>query len=278
MSQSLRRRALLPLAGAAIMSLALFASVAQATTPAKGYEQSAGCPSKEEVPVVTTCSRSVITGGHFQMGFKDVPIENPIELSGGLEGEGNFAGASPKGGLIPVPQKVPGGVVGLTGLTWLFEFFGSEALTLYAVTELAGVPSSPFVDPLTLPIKVHLVNPGGLIGNSCYVGSVTNPIQLNLTTGTTNPPWPNEPISGVEPEFGFDFETEILMLKNGTYVDNAFAAPGAHGCKLWFGFFPINIDLAVDLQSGLPSPAGTNETVQDFEGEIVEEALVYPSP
>jgi hypothetical protein len=33
-----------------------------------------------------------------------------------------------KGGLRPVKQKVPGGVIGLTGLTWLLEFLGSEAL------------------------------------------------------------------------------------------------------------------------------------------------------
>ncbi len=54
----------------------------------------------------------------------------------------------------------------------------------------------------------------------------------------------------------------ILEL-DGTYVDNSFAAPGANGCVLTlFGFIPISINGLVNAQSGLPSPAGTNETVQ----------------
>ena len=60
-------------------------------------------------------------------------------------------------------------------------------------------------------------------------------------------------------------------------MDNAFAAPGANGCKLTlFGFLPISINGLVNSQSGLPSPAGTNETTQDFDLELVESALVYP--
>src|SRR5260221_7671068 len=72
------------------------------------------------------------------MGSKDVPIEKPFTLSGGFESEFTKFFYNSKGGLTPVKQKVPGGVIGLTGLTWLLEFLGSEALTLYAVTELAG--------------------------------------------------------------------------------------------------------------------------------------------
>ena len=39
---------------------------------------------------------------------------------------------------------------------------------------------------LKLPVKVHLENP--FLGSSCYVGSSSNPIIWNLTTGTTEPP------------------------------------------------------------------------------------------
>jgi hypothetical protein len=270
--QSTMRNKLLAAMVAAITTPALAASAAQAEKPAPPYEQFAGCPSPTENPNVDGCIRTDITGGHFQMGSKDVPISNPMVLVGGGTATGEFIYNS-EGGLKPVKQKVPGGVVGLTGLTWLFEYFGSEALTLYAVTELAGEPN-PFGDPVTLPVKVHLTNPGGLLGSSCYVGSNSNPIQLNLTTGTTSPPPPNQPITGTEPEPSFD-EFGIIHFNNGTFVDNSFAAPGAHGCWLWFGFFPINIDFAVDLQSGLPSAAGTNETVQDFDLQIVSVHLVY---
>ncbi|HEV7482891.1 MAG TPA: hypothetical protein VGO13_07315 [Solirubrobacterales bacterium] len=263
--------------GAAVMALvaiAMVAPMAQADTPAAGYTQFAGCPSIKENPVMSTCIRSVVSSGHFKMGSKDVPIEHPITLSGGAdEFLGNFA-ANSKGGMPPVKQKVPGGIIGLTGLTWLAEFLGIEALTLYAATELAGAPSFSGFNNITLPIKVHLIN--ATLGNSCYVGSVTNPITLHLTTGTTSPPLPAKPITGVPPKFTID-EKEIIHLDNGTYVDNAFSAPSASGCVLTlFGFIPISINGLVNTQSGLPSAAGNNETLQVLSTELVDVRLVYP--
>jgi hypothetical protein len=64
----------------AIMALA---PAAQARTPAKGYERFAGCPSPAESKAIALCERVVIDGGHFKMGSKDVPIVNPMTLSGG---------------------------------------------------------------------------------------------------------------------------------------------------------------------------------------------------
>lgn len=262
-----------PVALSAVVMVALLAPTAQAATPAPGYEQFAGCPSPSENPAVTGCVHSVVSGGHFTMGNREVPITNPITLTGGVEDglEGFFTNS--QGGLTKVKQKVPGGVIGLTGLTWLLEFLGSEALTLYAVTELAGTPELGLFS-FKLPVKVHLIN--STLGNNCYVGSNSAPIVLNMTTGTTNPPPPNEPISGVAPEFGVS-ESGILTLSNGTYVDNSFAAPGANGCVLkLFGFIPISINGIVDSASGLPAAAGTNETVQNIDTELVESSLVYP--
>jgi hypothetical protein len=258
----------------ALVAVAMVAPAAQATTPAPGYAAFAGCPSPSENPSIAICLRSVVTGGHFKMGNKEVPISNPITISGGtgeaLEG---FA-ANSKGGLVPVKQKVPGGVIGLTGLTWLAEFLGSEALTLYAVTEAAGLPKVGFTD-LALSIKVHLINP--VLGNNCYVGSNSSPIKLNLTYGTTSPPPPNKPISGVEPLLTVEPVRQIAEVKGGTYVDNSFAAPGANGCTLTlFGFIPVSINGLVNVASGLPSAAGTNETVQKINTELVESKLVYP--
>jgi hypothetical protein len=206
------------------------------------------------------------------MGNKEVPISNPITLSGGFkEGLEGFT-ANSKGGLTPVKQQVPGGVIGLTGLDWLVNFLNLEGLKLYAVTELAGVPKLGFTT-LTLPIKVHLINP--VLGNTCYVGSNASPINLNLITGTTSPPPPNKPITGKEPVFSE--EKGIFIFKNGTFVDNSFAAPGANGCILTlFGFIPVNLDGIVNLASALPSAAGKNETVQNLDIEIVESKTVYP--
>jgi hypothetical protein len=262
---------------AALAAMALIGPAAQADTPNKGYEAFAGCPSNPgESSEVSTCIRTVIDGGHFQMGNKDVPITKTMVLSGGVNPElKNFVYNS-KGGLTPVKQQVPGGVIGLTGLDWLVNFLSIDALQLYAVTELAGTPDLSNPESPTLPIKVHLINP--VLGNKCYVGSNSNPIKLNLTIGTTSPPPPNEPITGEGPtDIVYDFETEIYRAKNGIYVDNSFAAPGASGCTLTlFGFIPLSINGLINTASGLPAPAGTNETVQNFDLEITSEARAYP--
>jgi hypothetical protein len=264
---------------AALVALAaIVAGGAQAATPAPGYEQFRGCQTPAENPKSEECIHSVIKSGHFQMGNKDVPISNPITLTGNLDEEGENFGANSEGGMQKVKQKVPGGVIGLTGLTWLLEFLGSEALTLYAVTEPVGVPQfhiTSFPNTIALPIRVHLIN--SVLGNNCYVGSPSNPISLHLTTGTTSPPPPNTPISGVNPEISFNGPAEIIYAKNGTFVDNSFSAPGASGCVLTlFGFIPISINGLVNSQSGLPAAAGTNETIQNIDTEFAPTRRVYP--
>lgn len=275
MTQSRTLAGLLAAIGAAVVAMAFLVPVASAAETNPGYEQFRGCPTQAEKDL-EFCITSEVTGGHLQMGKKDVPIENPLTLSGGTNEEFEEFTAGPEGGLSKTAQKVPGGVIGLTGLTWLLEFFGSEALTLYATTELAGQPTGFTVETVTLPIKVHLTTPSGVLGSTCYIGSNTNPIVLHNTTGTTNPPPPNEPITGKFPEISEDQEKVILHIDNGTYVDNSFAVPGASGCVLkLFGFIPISLNGFVNEQAGLPSPAGTNETVQDFDIEITLQDLVY---
>ena len=273
-SKSLAR--VLGAAVTALLAVALLAPAAQADETAPGYEQFSGCPTQAQSPGTPICVFSEVTGGHLQMGTKDVPIENPLTLGGGVDFSLEGFTPGPTGGLSKTPQKVPGGVLGLTGLTWLLEFFGSEALTLYATTELAGAPSNFTFATVTLPIKVHLTTPSGVLGNNCYIGSVSKPIVLKNTTGTTNPPPPNKPITGVEPEFG-ETENGIVTALNGTYVDNSFAVPAADGCgfKL-FGFIPIDLDPFVNEQAALPSPAGKNEAVQEFDIELTSQELVYP--
>lgn len=255
----------------ALVAAGLLASTAQADTPAPGFSQFAGCPSNNENPEITSCIRSVVKSGNFKMGNKSVSIEHPITLSGGVnEFLQNFSYNS-QGGMTPVRQKVPGGVIGITGLTWLAEFLGSDALTLYAVTELAGRPEFEGLEHITLPIKVHLENSTGVLGPKCYVGSNSNPIVLHLTTGTSGA------LTGANPVPAFDPATGILHLNNGKYVDNTFSVPGANGCTLTlFGFLPIGLNGLVNSQAGLPAGSGTNETTQIIDTEIVEKSLVYP--
>jgi hypothetical protein len=263
------------LAAVAALSALAIPAAASARTPAPGYEAFAGCPSPEENSKVVLCVRSVIKSGHFQMGTKDVPITNPITLSGGVDNSTLTLVASKSGGLTPVRQQVPGGVIGLTGLDWLINFLNIEQLKLYAVTELVGQPRNGPEGQLELPIRVHLEN--SALGKSCYVGSPSSPITLELTTETTNPPPPNKPITGKVPTEEAGKLPGTILLKDGTYVDNSFAAPGASGCQLTlFGFIPISLNGLVNLQSGLPAAAGTNETVQNFDTEFAFRPLVYP--
>jgi hypothetical protein len=253
---------------------AVTSSAAQAEELNPGYEQFAGCPNPF-LPGNTdlTCVRSVITGGNFKMGNKNVPISNPMKLSGGVEGGFKNFTYNSEGGLEKVRQPVPGGLVGLTGLEELLEILSVEQLKLYAVTELAGAPEFKNLNTATLRLKIHLEN--AVLGNNCYVGSNANPIVLHLTTGTTEPPPPNEPITGKPATPGFEPEREIVFAKEGEFVDNSFAAPGASGCVLNLGLIPLPIDALVNAASGLPSAAGHNETRQQFELELVNATFPY---
>jgi hypothetical protein len=255
---------------AAVGVLGAVAPVAGAETPAPGYEQFAGCPSpKSENPAVSGCLRSDITGGEINIGNKSVPISKPLVLSGGVEIEGaNFVFNS-NGGLSPVKLPVPGGVVGLTGLDWLVNLLNIEQLKLFAEAQLAGQPEVITAENVRLPLKVHLIN--SVLGNSCYIGSNSNPIVLNLVTGTSGK------LTGKEPAYVLDPKLKILHGNGGVFVDNTFSAPGASGCRLTLlGLIPIDLDPIVNLASGLPAASGTNEAIQDYNIEITGAAQVYP--
>jgi hypothetical protein len=261
---------LLRVAGLTVALMALWAPSAPAAV-APGYEEFTGCPDRNVDANVRFCVASVVTGGHLQMGTKDTPITDPITLVGATTLTGGFVVGHFDGGR----QQVPGGLVGLTGLDWLTDVLGGDALKVYARTELAGNATNPVGDPVSLPIKVKLENP--TLGDSCYIGSDSNPITLVLTRGTTNPPPPNEPITGslgtrsTDPNLPGVVRDSDLVL-----VDNAFAAPAAQGCRLRLGLLNVSIDTLVNLQSGLPSPPGTNEAVQEADGATVSVRTVYP--
>lgn len=271
----MRLRTLAGVAGAALASLALLASTAQAATPAPPYEDFAGCPSPAENEFVASCLKFTFTGGHISLGKREVPIANAFVLRGASEQASGDWLQNSEGGITPVQQPVPGGLIGMTGLKWL-DNLSEEALKLYATVELAGQPGSILDPALNVPIKVHFENP--VLGKACYVGSNENPIELNLTTGTTSPPAPNEPITG-QPTGPLTREAErpsVRTATGGIFVDNAYAAPGANGCQLEVGPYHVSINNLVDAAYGLPAAAGTNATVLDFNRSVVSPKVVYP--
>lgn len=240
------------------------------------FEPFGECPLSNEA--VTACVYSESSDGFFQTGAKTVPLVNTVVLQGGLiqteEGETTFVAAENGETLSKTPQPVPGGLLGITAPkwwpSWLQNWFNdgiNDGLTgVTATVEIAGPASNIEINTLNLliekgtalglPAKIKLSNP--LLGSNCYIGSDSNPVQIDFTSGTTAPPPPNEPISGSAGEISIGGGGAIISLSGGALVNNSYAAPEADGCGGIFSFF---IDPLVNNLVDLPSPAGTNTAV-----------------
>jgi hypothetical protein len=212
----------------------------------------AQCPT--EVAGVEACAYSTVTGGDFQFGSETTPIANPVTLQGGIKTGSDELQPAKNGETL---SKTPEPAGTLTGL-------GLPGEEITAISELAGpvilnstalLQGGPAVQ---LPLKVKLEN--AALGNECYIGTNSEPIALTLTTGTTEPPPPNTPISGKTGTLEFRAAGNIIHVAGTTVVDNSFAVPGASGCG------PAGSeDAAIDAKAELPSAAGKNSTVQETE-------------
>jgi hypothetical protein len=237
------------------------------------------CPST--TTGVFKCLRAVTNGGKFILGKKNVPIVNPVTLQGGFsqpngEDISTFFGATNGITLSKTPQPVPGGLSGLvnckeisnTLLRISCEVTFENGLTgVNSTLELARPASEIQISEfhligeeqvaLKLPVKVHLENP--FLGSSCYVGSSSSPIILNLTTGSTAPPGPNTSIHGAAGAFSLIEGGEILHVVENEMVENTWSAPHASGC----GGFLVELLLnpIIDSSVGLPSAAGKNTAI-----------------
>ncbi len=253
---------------APVLAVLALGGLAQAAT-APGYEEWAACPDKAVNANVEACFTSVVTSGHLQLGTKDTPITDPITLSGGATSTGAFVVGEFDGGR----QRIPGGLTGMTGLDWLSWLFPFSLLTLDAESQLAGPVGNPMGVEFALPLKVKLISP--LLSNTCYIGSDSNPVALNLTNAGTDPLPPNQPIVGFPGHISFDPALGAIRLSDVKLVDNEFAAPAANGCGLLLPNYSV-INTLVNSQAGLPSPAGTNETIQNATAAIAPVQRVYP--
>jgi len=272
------KRLFLAVAALAVMLVPASSASAELTGPWVRFNK---CPAANTA--VDLCVYAETNSGSFTIGNKTVPIVNTVVLKGGthIVNQEEILGAqefyAPTDGqtLSKTPQPVPGGLLGITAPTWwptllkqLWEETINNGFTgVTATMELAGPASSVKLNPgnlliasgtaLSMPVKVKLSNP--FLGSNCYIGSNSNPIKLNLTSGTTSPPPPNTPISGSPGEFEGLEEFQIIAQKNNKLVDNSFSAPGANGCG---GFlFSWAVDPFVDSILGTPSAAGRNTAI-----------------
>jgi hypothetical protein len=270
----------------ALLAVALLALGLTASAQAKltgEFTRFANCPYKNEKAI--KCIYGITEGGEVVLGSKKVPIVNPVVLQGAYgepaeekEGAEFYPLIAATNGvtLSKAPQPVPGGLAGLVNCKEIKEPFlrFSCELTLEngitgvnSTLELARPPSEVRISEnnlagevgtaLHMPVKFHLENP--FLGSNCYVGSSSNPVFWNLTTGTTKPPAGVEPITGFGGEGEFLEEFQIVKLNNNVLVDNTWSAPGASGC----GGFLVEVLLnpVINASAGLPSPAGKNKAV-----------------
>jgi hypothetical protein len=207
-------------------------------------------------PGVTGCVYSTTTSGEFKIGNKTVPISKTVVLQGGVtEASPQLVSAANGETLSRTALPVPGGIIGIELLGPLTE--------VTATAELAG-PVQVRVgnfgrregSAVSLPLKVKLDNP--LLGGACYIASDSEPLEPQLTTGTTSPPSPNTPISGSPGTLVIAGAGKIDIFRDSSLVDNAFSVPGANGCA---GLLSLLVDPAVDLQVGIPAAGGKNTAV-----------------
>jgi hypothetical protein len=263
-----------------VIALAMLGLAGSASAKLTGeFTKFAQCPYKNTE--VRRCLAATTVGGEVVLGSKKVPIVNPVLLQGGYgpTGEDEFATKffEAKNGitLAKVPQPVPGGLAGLVNCKEISNFllriscevtFENGLTGLNSTLELAKPASAIRISEnhlaeetgiaLEMPIKVRLENP--FLGENCYVGSSSSPINWKLTTGTTAPPGPNKPITGTTGELELLEEGTVLFLKGAKLVDNSWSAPSASGCG---GLFSFILDPIVSAAAGLPSAAGKNTAV-----------------
>lgn len=284
-TQSRRVRGVVVAVVAAALTTLAFAGSAPAKLTGE-YVRFQNCPRTD--PEVQRCLFSVTTGGEVTLGSKTVPIVNPVTLQGGyseIPDENGFVSlVAPTSGpaLSKSPQPVPGGLLGLVPpenspplVKALVELAAENGLTgVNSTLEIAGPVSGVKLNEtnlaeglgvsLIMPLKAKLENP--LLGSNCYVGSDTNPILWELRPDTTEPPPPNEPISGDPGIIEFLDGGFIVNIQGAVLVDNAWSAPKAKGCG--GPLLSALIDPVVNASSGLPSPAGNNTAI--LENDIFE--------
>jgi hypothetical protein len=301
----LRKRALVFATTALMVPLIAMVIASPALAEPKGiFKVFNDCPT--EVPGNALCQYAQTTSGEFAIGSTKVPISKTITLQGGAVHTGGpnpneyfLLPAKDGNSLSKTELNVPGGLLDFVNCeeikgSGFFEsleratckaIFENKTTGVTATTELVANMSNPAIlnlaalelekgTALTLPVRVHLKNP--LLGESCYIGSESSPIQLHLTTGTTAPPLPNKPIKGNGGEFAEEEEKgQVLTVVSGnSLVDNAFSVPVSEGCG---GFFSFLIGPIVNSKLGLPSAAGKNTAILNGTLKSAETAAVLAS-
>lgn len=205
-----------------------------------------------------SCFLTHITGGQLVIGHTNQVINRNITIAyaEGTDPHGNTAMIF--GSLKARPMPVAGGIFLTPAVNSEVQKdrnlqLGVQPVGLGVKPDLTGAGAG------FISMKIRAVNT--VFGASCFVGARRAPVTVDPTFGTTDPPPPNQPISGHVDSAQFN-GTETIII--GTVVDNAFAGPRAHGCG------PASaLNQVVNEVGGLPSPAGTNTAIFQVTIELV---------
>lgn len=239
-------------AAAALAVLALVPAVAAKAAGTPVWDAFVHCPVGDKK--VMLCMSSTVGSGEFKIKSTTLSITAPITMSMGLYSKpttGRLVVVPPSDGTpLLQAEPIPVSILGIDGI-------------VYATPSLLSLPTINLQDMInetgpavTLPLEVVLSGPG--LGSDCTIGDAANPIVVNLTDGTTDPPPPNTPISGSLGTLSPSNDNNVIHITGTSLVDNAFAVPGAYNCG------PLGaLDPVLDLYQGLPSAAGNNTAVMN---------------
>lgn len=222
-------------------------------------------------------------GGKFKVGPITVPITEQIVLQYGIaeNSEGEEFYVPPNNGveaITPTPEKVPGEPIAKLTLREQNELGWPETLKVkykaaqknrsvrkvYETIELAGVPVTSRSNLLNAegtaveaPIKIKAKNEWlAELGDTCYIGSNTEPIVQHLTSGSSTSPSTGETITGSVGELEFLHEFNEVIVSHNVLVDNTYPVPGV-ACT---GPYSEVISATIDKVFGIPAVAGASVT------------------
>jgi hypothetical protein len=263
----------------ALAGLACLAFAGSASAHTGEWAKFNYCPSTN--PEAFKCLYSVTNGGKIILGSKESKITSPVTLQGAYSATNKekkriskFFAATNNVTLSKTPEAVSGGLLGIVPpesspplVKLLSKYFFENSITgVNATLELAKPATEIEISEynllaeeglaLKLPVKIKLENP--FLGSNCYVGSSSNPIYWDLTTGETAPPAGVTPLIGTAGLAELKEEAEIAQLTGTELVENDWTAPEATGCG---GILSFLVDPILNSEIGLPAKAGVSSAV-----------------
>jgi hypothetical protein len=212
---------------------------------------------------VTLCMSATTTGGEFAISSTTLTLSTPITIIMGLYPKGDTGElemvAPTDGTPLLSAQPIPVSIEGISGLLTATPEILSLGLVNIGNFLTGDGPALP------LPLQVLLSGPASAgLGSDCTIGDAANPLAVDVTTGTTDPPPPNTPISGTIGTGTFHPSSGEISYVGTTVVDNSFSVPGAYNCG------PLGIlDPVLNAYEGFPSASGNNTAIMTLNDGII---------